>query len=55
MIEAQNIDGNWVEAIPKPYYCMIKVECPKPECLRRFWTEEGYKGHYALIHILRLD
>lgn len=44
----RNADGNWVPAIPEPLYGMRK----KCHCGRKFWTLEGYKGHYADEHIL---
>jgi len=47
----QNNQGNWVPAIPLPFYQMFRVECT---CGRRFWTPGGYRGHYALVHVLGL-
>lgn len=44
----QNQDGQWVPAIPLPYHGLRK----RCDCGRRFWTMEGYRGHYALAHIL---
>ena len=44
----QNQDGNWIPAIPEPYYGMRKW-C---ECGERFWTLEGYRAHYSYVHIL---
>ena len=44
----QNKAGQWVPAIPLPFYGLRK----RCGCGRRFWTEEGYRGHYALVHIL---
>ena len=46
-----NKKGEWVQAIPEPYYG-FKKEC---KCGRRFWTKKGYRAHYALKHILHLD
>jgi hypothetical protein len=46
----QNLHGNWVQAIPLPLYGLRK-QCV---CKRRFWTTEGYRGHYALCHVLIL-
>ena len=46
----QNSEGKWVEAIPEPYYGLRR----KCDCGKKFWTEEGYEGHYALKHILKL-
>ena len=48
--QTQNKRGEWVPAIPLPYYGLRK-HCT---CGRRFWTEQGYRGHYALAHILAL-
>jgi hypothetical protein len=44
----QNARGKWVPSIPLPLYGLRKRCC----CGRRFWTEDGYRGHYALSHIL---
>jgi len=44
----QNERGEWVPAIPLPFYGLRK----RCTCGRSFWTEEGYRGHYALAHIL---
>lgn len=46
----QNRDGDWVPAIPLPMYGLRK-HC---KCGRKFWTEDAYRGHYALAHVLRL-
>lgn len=48
MNETQNTRGVWVPSIPLPFY-EIRKRC---ECGRKFWTNEGYEGHYALRHIL---
>ena len=45
---AQNARGEWVPSIPLPMYG-IRKRC---ECGRKFWTAAGYRGHYALDHIL---
>ena len=50
--KAQNRDGEWVPAIPEPFESGLKSACPK--CGKTFWTFEGYCGHYALKHILKL-
>lgn len=47
----QNDAGEWVPAIPLPMFGLRKL-CP---CGRRFWTLCGYRGHYALAHVLKLD
>lgn len=46
-----NKKGNWVPAIYEPYYHLIRKEC---ECGKKFFTREGYEGHYALKHILEM-
>ena len=48
-VQTQNKLGQWVPAIPLPFYFMIRKGC---SCGRKFWTEEGYEAHYALKHIL---
>lgn len=45
---ARNARGQWVPSIPLPFYGLRK----RCECGRKFWTEDGYRGHYALGHIL---
>lgn len=45
----QNKLGQWVPAIPLPFYYAIIRGC---SCGRRFWTDEGYEAHYAYRHIL---
>jgi hypothetical protein len=47
-VQAQNSRGEWVPAIPLPFFGMRK----RCECGRKFWTLDGYRGHYALVHIL---
>ncbi|HEY6276975.1 MAG TPA: hypothetical protein VIX86_11650 [Streptosporangiaceae bacterium] len=44
----QNKRGEWVPAIPLPLYGPRK----RCRCGRKFWTIAGYRGHYALAHIL---
>jgi hypothetical protein len=46
--QQQNSSGQWVPAIPLPLYGLRK----RCQCGRKFWTAEGYQGHYALAHIL---
>lgn len=50
-VQTQNKKGKWVTAIPEPYYSVIQVQCG---CGETFFTLRGYKGHYALEHILEL-
>jgi hypothetical protein len=47
----ENKRGEWVPAIPLPYYGKTVKIC---ECGARFLTEKGYREHYALEHILGL-
>jgi hypothetical protein len=46
-----NLDGGWVPDIPLPMYGLRK-ECRL--CHHYWFTMRGYRGHYALEHILRL-
>lgn len=48
-ITTENDHGEWVPAIPVPFYGLRKG-C---HCGQKFWTMPGYRGHYALAHILR--
>lgn len=50
-VSVLNERGEWVPAIPLPHFGMRKA-C---DCGRRFWTLNGYRGHYALEHILGLS
>jgi hypothetical protein len=47
----QNQEAEWVPAIPEPSYG-IKKKC---KCGEKFWTEEGYRAHYAYAHILKVQ
>lgn len=48
----QNRRGEWVPAVPLPLYARLRKRCG---CGAKFWTGRGYRGHYALVHILGLD
>ena len=48
MNQAQNSKGEWVPSIPLPLFGLRK----RCECGQSFWTLPGYRGHYALVHIL---
>lgn len=52
----RNKDGEWVPAIPEPFETFFagfaRHLCPS--CGEKFWTYDGYRGHYALCHILKL-
>lgn len=59
MADTMNRDGEWVTAIPEPFYSFRKICCYEgfnnSGCGAKFWTLEGYRAHYALKHILKLD
>lgn len=44
----QNARGSWVSAIPFPLYGLRK-QC---SCGAKFWTMDGYNGHYAYVHLI---
>ena len=48
MNQTTNTRGEWVPAIPQPLLGLRK----RCSCGRRFWTLDGYRGHYAYAHIL---
>ena len=48
--QTQNKRGEWVPAIPYPFFGVRKV-C---ECGEKFWLYRNYEAHYALKHILGL-
>jgi hypothetical protein len=48
--QVQNERGQWVPAVPLPFFGLRK----RCSCGRKFWTMDGYRGHYALCHILSL-
>jgi hypothetical protein len=43
MDEMQDEDGQWVPAIPVPFYGLIFKRCA---CGDRFWTVARYRRHY---------
>lgn len=47
-IETTNKSRKWVPAIP----WAVKTLRYKCQCGQSYWTLDGYKGHYALKHIL---
>lgn len=47
-METQNKKGEWVKAIPLPYYLIVGVKCT---CGCRFLSEKRYVEHYAYKHI----
>ncbi len=45
-----NDRGEWVSAIPVPLFLWPhRHQC---RCGEVFWTLRGYRGHYALVHVL---
>lgn len=48
---AEVAPGRWAPAIPLPLMG-VRKRC---YCGRRFWSMPGYRGHYALAHILERD
>jgi hypothetical protein len=48
--QTTNDRGQWVPAIPFPLF--VWPHRHRCECGRWFWTMGGYRGHYALTHIL---
>jgi hypothetical protein len=52
MIQVKNNSGQWVPAIPLPFYRRCGYRC---ECGKVFHIEANYRGHYALVHILGLS
>lgn len=47
----QNPQGKWVESVPLPFQGRRKI-C---SCGKKFWTMDGYHGHYAYAHILGMS
>lgn len=52
--QTQNKQGEWVPAIPEPYYHLLRKECYMDNCHEKFWTILGYRSHFALRHIMGL-
>lgn len=51
--QCQNNMGDWVPAIPLPYYLSFgRVRC---DCGEKFWGSKNYRGHFALTHVMGLD
>lgn len=49
--QVQNKRGEWVPAIPVPLFEWLHLRrCG--ECRKAYFTMAGYRGHYALEHIL---
>lgn len=49
-VQTKNKYGEWVPAIPLPYYGAFNSR--KCQCGHKFYSDEKYRGHYALKHIL---
>jgi len=48
--QTQNERGEWVPAIPEPYFRAFgRVRC---DCGEKFRNRRRYREHYALAHIL---
>lgn len=45
----------WHDLAPPIPLPMMGVRKRCDDCGRKFWTQAGYRGHYALVHILRRD
>lgn len=52
MEQQTNIDGNWVPAIPEPFYFGWIVERKICDCKKGFWKLQSYKEHYLYHHIM---
>lgn len=51
--QTQNERGEWVPAIPLPYFLAFgRVRC---DCGERFRDQRRYREHYALTHVLGLS
>jgi hypothetical protein len=44
----QNSKGEWVEAVPLPYYLIFGCKC---KCGEPFISEKRYEKHYVYQHI----
>lgn len=53
-VQTQNEEGDWIPDIPLPIYHIILKRCPFPGCNQGYFSEPGYRGHYALVHICKL-
>ena len=55
VLRRQNKNGEWIPAIPLPYYWLGTKGCKRADCKKKFFTLRGYQGHYALVHIVGHD
>ena len=46
----QNKRGEWVPAIPLPFFGLIRVSC---NCGKSFFRRSSYEAHYAYEHIIK--
>lgn len=52
-VQTQNNRGEWVEAIPEPFYVGFRLKkCRCSECGEIFSSTQRYREHYAYAHIL---
>lgn len=51
-VMTRNREGQEVPSIPLPFYVYFGNKCGT--CKAWFWTLKGYRGHYALQHILKI-
>lgn len=51
-VQMQNKRGEWVPAIPEPFFYGFKLRKAKCDCGDKFKTRKRYQEHYALEHIL---
>lgn len=54
-VRVRNRRGEWVPAVPHPVTSGILGWARCGDCGRAFWTTRGYRGHFALVHVLGLD
>lgn len=52
-VRALNGRGEWVTAIPEPYFLSFgRVRC---DCERKFRGRDRYRDHFAYAHVLGMD
>lgn len=54
-MSVENSRGEWVPAIPEALFVGPMMQRRRCRCGERFWTGRGYRGHYALVHVLALS
>ena len=51
--QTKNTEGDYVPDIPLPlYHLWFLKRCSA--CNQAYFSEAGYRGHYALVHICKL-